>query len=242
VEIELHFVANPIACLDANIGLPGYEADISRAIQRLYGQLAAVYANQLHGLSSDIPIIVPRGHRFTQLLGAHICYGDGNDYQHLRVDPASIMFLTLTGWPSSHSWAPFSAGDGTRAIEFPSLRTLSVTYTDGNAANGADMHRPDGRPWRLHFPALESLAVNCHLDVCPLLQYLKISTNSGVNNNLAAMKHPALVPTIVYVLLRLPALTKFSATGIAKESIMAEIGKYSEQYPHLSRIEYTFGR
>ncbi|KAJ2778653.1 hypothetical protein H4R18_004467 [Coemansia javaensis] len=70
-----------------------------------------------------------------------------------------------------HSWAPFSADDGSEAIEFPNLKKLSVMYWPVDAVYGVEARRRDDRPWKLHFPKLDMLRVSCIQDRCPLLEY-----------------------------------------------------------------------
>ncbi|KAJ2781755.1 hypothetical protein H4R18_002668, partial [Coemansia javaensis] len=195
VEIEMYFGFDPTACfaairermrasprvwrtatelnikaraiLDLDPPLFDYRAETSQ-----FGAALAAAMPGLRTMSSDIPIVVPREHKFTRLEDVRLeC--DGRDgYQHPSVDPARLTHLTLVGWRPSHSWAPFSAGGDGWLIEFPNLKELVVKYDSGKAANGADVRHSDGYPWRLYFPALESLVVECQLDDCPLLQYV----------------------------------------------------------------------
>ncbi|KAJ2776666.1 hypothetical protein H4R18_005554 [Coemansia javaensis] len=130
----------------------------SPVVRELDGQLAVLYSDQLEGLLSYHTITVPPDHTFRQLKSVSIGHDSSISYQHPRVDPAKLVSLSLTLWPSDHSWAPFSADGDSGVIEFPNLRRLGVAYwITTRTADGVEARHPDGHPWRLHFPKLDRL-------------------------------------------------------------------------------------
>ncbi|KAJ2780295.1 hypothetical protein H4R18_003531 [Coemansia javaensis] len=143
----------------------------SPIVWELGGQLAVLYSDQLESLYSEHPIAVPPGHTFGQLRSLSARYKSGIDYRHPRVDPAKLVSLDLEWWPSNHSWAPFSAGDGSGAIEFPNLKRLRANCWFPDEVDGAVVQHPDGHPWKLRLPRLSTLEVSCEQDACPLLEY-----------------------------------------------------------------------
>ncbi|KAJ2776661.1 hypothetical protein H4R18_005549, partial [Coemansia javaensis] len=151
-----------------------------KIVQELDSQLAVLYSDQLEGLVSSHPIAVPPDHTFRQLKSVSIGHDSSISYQHPRVDPAKLVSLSLTLWPSDHSWAPFSADGDSGVIEFPNLRRLGVAYwITTRTADGVEARHPDGHPWRLHFPKLDSLSVDCEQDTCPLLEYAAFPPRMG---------------------------------------------------------------
>ncbi|KAJ2779958.1 hypothetical protein H4R18_003704 [Coemansia javaensis] len=153
---------------------------LGSAVQEFGGRLAVLYSDQLESLLSRHPVIVPPDHTFGQLKRVSIEYGGVISYQHPRVDPARLVSLGLEWWPVDHSWAPFSADNGSKTIEFPSLKRLNVMYQPADVADDAEAGCRDGRPWELHFPELERLCVNCKQDTCSLLEYAVLPAHMSV--------------------------------------------------------------
>ncbi|KAJ2776667.1 hypothetical protein H4R18_005555 [Coemansia javaensis] len=114
-----------------------------------------------------------------QLKHASIGYDSSISYQHPRVDPARLVSLVLSSWPSDHSWVPFSADDDSGTIVFPNLKKLDVSYSFNDSTDGVKTGHSDGHPWRLHFPKLDKLSVSCIQGRCPLLEYAVLPPRMG---------------------------------------------------------------
>ncbi|KAJ2785358.1 hypothetical protein H4R18_000569 [Coemansia javaensis] len=146
-------------------------AEINPVAWEFCGRLAALYSNQLQDVYSLYPIVVPPECTFRQLRDTCIYYRDGAGYQHPRVVSTKLVSLGLLGWPSNHSWAPFSAGGDTKVIEFLNLKELDVVYFDTAATSSIDVRHRDGHPWKIRFPKLERANIFCLQNICPLLEY-----------------------------------------------------------------------
>ncbi|KAJ2806296.1 hypothetical protein H4R21_000927 [Coemansia helicoidea] len=64
-----------------------------------------------------------------------------------------------------------AADSDSRTIEFPKLKKLLATYYTTHLENGVAVRHRDGHPWKLQFPRLESLYIQCTEDICPVLEY-----------------------------------------------------------------------
>ncbi|KAJ2793621.1 hypothetical protein H4R21_005821, partial [Coemansia helicoidea] len=82
-----------------------------------------------------------------------------------------LLDMSIVNGPSNHSWAPFSTDSDSQAIEFTNLRRLWAAYLTTYLENGVAVRHRDGHPWKLHFPSLKSLEVECTRPICPLLEY-----------------------------------------------------------------------
>ncbi|KAJ2716317.1 hypothetical protein H4R19_000717 [Coemansia spiralis] len=134
----------------------------------LFGRLAALYANQLQVLHSTHPVIAPSDCRFAQLKVVRICKGNYRGYQLPRMDPAAIESLVLLGFHAEHSWSAFANSSEDKEIEFPSLRSLAVSYVpplEGDVI---------GQQHTLRFPVLEYLDASSSDMTLPLLLHASI--------------------------------------------------------------------
>ncbi|KAJ2798307.1 hypothetical protein H4R21_003983 [Coemansia helicoidea] len=151
----------------------------------------------------------------------------------------ALADMWLANLPSYHSWAPFSTDSNSQVIEFPKLKRLWAIYFTVNRDGGfAGRHR-DGHPWRLHFPSLKTLNVECTQNTCPLLEYavlpphmesihiqLHVATYLSIANRV--------LPTAKRITIRttsgasgdasgLPAINRILESACASESLGLEI-------------------
>ncbi|KAJ2782631.1 hypothetical protein H4R18_002151 [Coemansia javaensis] len=184
------------------VSFKGYIA--SPVVRELDGQLAVLYSGQLEGLLSQHPIAVPPDHTFRHLGSVSIWYdGSGPSYQHPGVDPTRLVSLELESWPPNNTWAPFSADGDSGAIEFPSLRRLTATSCTNHVVDSVEARHRDSHPWKLHFPRLNRLHVECRQSACPLLEYAVLPPRMG------EISIEATEPVLVRVAeMRLPTSTR----------------------------------
>ncbi|KAJ1719065.1 hypothetical protein LPJ61_006392, partial [Coemansia biformis] len=122
------------------------------------GKLATRYAEQLQVLCSSHPIAVPHDRPFTRIRHVEICGSSVDGYRIPRINPSSIEYIKLDGFPANHLWTAFSTDSSSQVIEFPRLRTLRAIYS-GARDNSSDESRTDGCKMVLRFPALKNLSV-----------------------------------------------------------------------------------
>ncbi|KAJ2798798.1 hypothetical protein H4R21_003789 [Coemansia helicoidea] len=139
--------------------------------QSLWGRLASHYAEQLQRFESHRPMILPLDCQFVKLKMFHTNYNYVNGYQLPHVASGELVEVSLVYGPPNHSWASFSADNDSWAIEFPNLTKLCVEYHSVYLENEIAVRHRDGHPWRLHFPSLKVLYIECFRDICPLLEY-----------------------------------------------------------------------
>ncbi|KAJ2795093.1 hypothetical protein H4R21_005254, partial [Coemansia helicoidea] len=85
-----------------------------------------------------------------------------------------VLFLNYA--PPSLDLGAFAANDGSPDIVFPKLKKLQLLYRGGDddddddEDNNMQVVRQGGRPWRLHFPQLRDISVDCRWSRCPHLE------------------------------------------------------------------------
>ncbi|KAJ2785520.1 hypothetical protein H4R18_000465 [Coemansia javaensis] len=162
------------------------------AVERVYGKLASRYTGQLQMLHATSPIAVPHGAVFTQLEDVSIDYYTGVDANQtpvvcrytgllismpdaelddrlMRMLPDTLVRLRLTNLPIDHSLESFGMEGGPREVRFESLLSLVVTYEARTGNNRRMTPRQDASTWRLHFPRLKAMSVDCAWGACPIL-------------------------------------------------------------------------
>ncbi|KAJ2784567.1 hypothetical protein H4R18_001032 [Coemansia javaensis] len=163
--LDMYIYPEPRVPSGGAASAPGYDDGIKRTAAALATTIPEVrYVTFSITMSADCT--------FRGLTSTYIPYERGIGYQHPRVDPATLVSLTLHGWPSDHSWAPFSADDSdAETIEFPNLARLNAIYYNLDTNNMVEVRHRDGHPWKLRLPKLRRLSVNCAQDACPVLEY-----------------------------------------------------------------------
>ncbi|KAJ2780854.1 hypothetical protein H4R18_003223 [Coemansia javaensis] len=151
------------------LGLSG--ANNIPVVRRIYGDIAALYSDQLWAIDVDHTIYMSQDYVFKQLRRATLRYSSWYSSLIPRINPAELVSLELLGWPSAHSWAAFSAdGNGESAdIEFPKLERLRASYRKTFMAEGVVSQVVGEGQGRLAFPRLRELDVDCSQSTCPLL-------------------------------------------------------------------------
>ncbi|KAJ2807386.1 hypothetical protein H4R21_000495 [Coemansia helicoidea] len=146
-------------------------SDRSQAASLICGFLAWRYADQLRWFDSNHRITVPPGCQFTRLRLVSLSYDLATDYQIPQMAAGELVDVMLMDGPSNHSWASFSADSDSRVIEFTNLKGLLAVYRTTHLENEVAVRHRDGHPWKLQFPRLESLNIQCGENICPLLEY-----------------------------------------------------------------------
>ncbi|KAJ2779127.1 hypothetical protein H4R18_004192 [Coemansia javaensis] len=166
-------------------------------------------------------------------------------------------------WPSNHSWLPFSTGEGTMTIEFPSLRALSVLsltvlpehitctsltwleilpLTSADTMLGLLQRLPNLavlKLWNLTLDDIQAaVSVPKPGEGCPVEPFdarLRI-LHICARRNEKRLKAPA--PVVKYLLLKTPTLAEARLAGVSIKRIAKFVVMYSGQYPHLASIDF----
>ncbi|KAJ2780717.1 hypothetical protein H4R18_003304 [Coemansia javaensis] len=175
------------------------ESPISSA---LFGALSAKYAQSAAWIASSHSVAAHGPYRFTRLARMNIALSDDADDLPPAVAPEPLTRLTLRTVPHEYSWGNFAAGG--QAVEFSSLKTLTVNYGQPPRFRGdalaAGTHRHEDH-CRVSFPQLRHLHLVNNAECTPIAEHgvfpsrlksLSFSGSIGALNSLAGSRLPAL--------------------------------------------------
>ncbi|KAJ2716028.1 hypothetical protein H4R19_000878 [Coemansia spiralis] len=153
----------------------------STIVRAICGCLADFYTDQLQYFRSTRAVVLSREQRFSRLQQVSIDYDSDGLFCIPRMQAGELRQLSMRGMPANHSWRTFAAADDSQEIAFTRLRSLQLLYNRVlmDSRDRRPVVHEDGHPWALHFPALETAAIHCTLDVCPVLDYAVFPARMG---------------------------------------------------------------
>ncbi|KAJ2774089.1 hypothetical protein IWQ57_000987 [Coemansia nantahalensis] len=103
----------------------------------------------------------------------HVDYDDERIYFIPSMYAGELRHMTLRNMPANHEWSSFATEDDSQQIMFTELQSLRLLYNRlyMDDDSGEPIEHGDDHPWTLQFPALETAAIHCTVDRCPLLEY-----------------------------------------------------------------------
>ncbi|KAJ2769798.1 hypothetical protein IWQ57_002950, partial [Coemansia nantahalensis] len=170
-----------------------------------FGHLADHYAERLVEFRCDNSVSLSQDTQFPLVRIAHVTCrkGSGNAFPRFNSETLEELFLYYA--PLSLDLGAFAASDDSPDIVFPKLKILQLLYhggdddDDDDEDNNMRATRQDGRPWRLYFPQLRDISVDCRWSRCPHLENavfpvamesFKITSNATLLTTIAAKSLP----------------------------------------------------